>query len=665
MIPYRADIDGLRALAVTLVVLFHAGLPGISGGFIGVDIFFVISGYLITSIILSDVRKGNFSYLTFYERRARRILPAFYFVASVSLIAAVVMFTPNDLIKTSKSLLAALAFSGNFFFWRTTNYFSDDSDFEPFLHTWSLAVEEQYYFLFPLVLLIFAKHHRFLLILCLATTLLSLALSEFATRHYTWAGYYLLPSRAWQLLAGALLAIYPVRLIQNNVIQNVLAILSLALIAIPAFFLNKNTPFPGLAALPPTLGACLLIYLGKNPTLFSTRLLSQRHVVFIGLISYSLYLWHWPVFAFIRYFKASVDLHIVTSFFGVIVSVGAAYLSWKFIENPFRNKKRFSRKSIFTYSILYGLLLGTACISVIALKGIPQRLDERVIRYSSMEGGYILADPCINKSVEQILDSDVCQYDTENAASNSKVLLWGDSHAAAFKPGFQKFLNEINSNGAFVGGVGCPPIPGVLKVDSATGQPCLKSNYAIHDYIQQDNQIKTVILHARWALSVDGSRFGVEKGPDYNLQDTESGPGSNYDHVYRSLGRLINDLNNRNIRVVLMGPIPEMGHNVPRLSANNIQWGKNREIRVTLDEFLKRQASVFDLLNRLKGQYSNVDVFLPHTSLCGNTYCEILENENLLYLDDDHLSTEGAIKVSDALSHWFLSENNRSTTGTN
>lgn len=661
MIQYRADIDGLRALAVVLVVLFHAGLPWITGGFIGVDIFFVISGYLITSIILSDVRKGNFSYLTFYERRARRILPAFYFVATISLLAAIIMFTPNDLIKASKSLLAALFFSGNIFFWRTTNYFSDDSDFEPFLHTWSLAVEEQFYFLFPLLLLLFAKRNRLLFIVCIIGTVFSLALSEYATKHYTWAGYYLLPSRAWQLLAGALLAVYPTRLIGNKTLESSLAFIAMLLIFIPAFMLNKNTPFPGLAALPPTLGACLLIYLGRNTSLFTSKLLSLKPVVVVGLISYSLYLWHWPIFAFIRYYTASVELNLLASFAGILASFLAAYLSWRFIENPFRNKSVFSRRAIFSYSFIYGLILAGISSSLVLMNGLPQRLDERVIRYSSLNGGDILVDSCINKSLTQIATGDICQYDLHKTKTGKNILLWGDSHAAAFKPGFQVFLNDLGVKGEFIGGVGCPPLPGLLKLGAATGQPCLDSNSAILDYIRGNSEITTIVLHARWALSIDGSRFGVEKGPDYKLTDTLSKEnGTNYSHVYRALDRLVKELNQLGKEIIIIGPIPEMGYNIPRLTANNIQWSKNREVRVTRAIFDERQAPVFDLLGKLQEENHGLRLFFPHETLCTDEYCEILEDDDLLYLDDDHLSTEGALKIGESLVHWYREDQAKS-----
>lgn len=653
MLQYRADIDGLRGVAVLLVVLFHAGLPYITGGFVGVDIFFVISGYLITSIIISDLQKNKFSYLNFYERRARRILPAFYFVATITILFAIVMHTPKDLVKTATSLLFAMGFSANIFFWRTTNYFSDASDYEPFLHTWSLGVEEQFYFIFPVLLIALVHRPKSLKSLAIAGLIASFVISVYATYFYTWAGYYLLPSRAWQMLAGAMLAIYPNIQIRNRSSIHILSLAALALLFIPAFVYDKNTLFPGFAAVAPTLGACLAILIGREHA-FLGKILKQKLLVGLGLISYSLYLWHWPVFAMLRYYQAEVHLSTQLSIVGLAISVLMAWLSWRFVEGPFRNRQKYSRKAIFTGLGIYSLVLIAVGTAVVVFKGIPDRMDQRVINFSKIDGGYILADECINKTKEQIASNDVCLLN-KNGASSPEYILWGDSHAAAFKPGYRYFLEQKAATGAFVGAVGCPPLPELLKIGSATGKHCLNTNREVLKYVLRQPNIHTVILHARWALSIEGDRYLDEVGPNYVVQDLASDiklTQNNQPHVKSAFTRLLKSLTDAGKEVIIIGSVPEVGRNVPRLSANNIQWQKDREIRVTTEMFYQRQEQSLNLLAELEGKFDAVKLFQPHETICPDNYCAVIDGDNLLYLDDDHLSDYGAVVIAKSLLAW-------------
>ncbi|BCD95986.1 acyltransferase family protein [Marinagarivorans cellulosilyticus] len=299
---YRAEIDGLRAVAVIPVILFHAGISGFSGGYVGVDIFFVISGFLITTIIINELNDNSFSIVNFYERRARRILPALMVMLATTSIAAYILMPATLLKSYSDSVFSVVTFLSNVYFFLTNGYFSTASDEKPLLHTWSLAVEEQYYVFFPLLMLYLASTARWKIVTLLAgISVASLCLSEYLSiRQFKDANFYLITSRAWELLAGSLLAFYPRTTAGNKPkFDEIMAGIGLLLIIYSIIFYTHKTPFPGVYAIVPVLGAALIIRYATSTTLVG-KLLSLKPFVWIGAISYSLYLWHQPLFAFLR-----------------------------------------------------------------------------------------------------------------------------------------------------------------------------------------------------------------------------------------------------------------------------------------------------------------------------------------------------------------------------
>ncbi len=362
---YRKEIDGLRALAVIPVILFHAGFEWISGGYIGVDIFFVISGYLITTILLKEQEQGTFSIINFYERRARRILPALFLVLLVCLPFAWFWLLPHELKDFGKSLLAVVTFVSNILFWLETDYFTADTELIPLLHTWSLAVEEQFYIIFPLFLAFFARKNKGVLVAIISfIALMSLALTEWGWRYFSEANFYLIPTRAWELMIGALTALYLFYKPQpQGFICHLGSVLGLVLIVLALFFLDKNIPFPSVYALAPTIGTALIILFANNTT-WVNKLLSLKLFVMIGLLSYSAYLWHQPLFVFARaYYMDTPSLSIMAIL--SIVSILMAYISWRYVEAPFRDKRCFSQQQIFIASLvgaLFFILIGMALI---------------------------------------------------------------------------------------------------------------------------------------------------------------------------------------------------------------------------------------------------------------------------------------------------------------
>ena len=389
---YRKEIDGLRALAVIPVILFHAGFTAFSGGFVGVDIFFVISGYLITSLIITDLKAESFSLIKFYERRARRILPALFFVLLICLPFAWLFLLPSDLNKFAKSLIAVPTFTSNILFWRWSGYFDIASELKPLIHTWSLAIEEQFYLFFPILLLIIwrQRNNNFLFFILLAMAILSFSLGQYFSIDRPFFAFFLLPTRAWELLLGSLLAVHCSRNDNFKFGKPMLEIFSLIGIfgiGFSVFYFSKQTPTPSFFTLIPTLSTILLIYSANQSTIVG-KLLSTRPLVGIGLLSYSAYLWHQPLIAFLKH---NVDgrnelLYASIAFLTFLL----ALISWKYIETPFRNGTKFSRQFIFKSSIIVSFFFIFVGIIGVVTDGFAQRfsaLDRELAELDVFEQG--------------------------------------------------------------------------------------------------------------------------------------------------------------------------------------------------------------------------------------------------------------------------------------
>lgn len=373
---YRREIDGLRALAVLPVILFHAGFAWVPGGFVGVDVFFVISGYLITSIIADELAAGHFTLAGFYERRARRILPALFLVLLTCLPAAWYLLLPAEMVEFGNSLMAVATFVSNILFWWQTDYFAATAEQIPLLHTWSLAVEEQYYLLFPLCLWLgWRLGQRWLVGLIALVALLSLGWSEWLWRQSVEANFYLIPSRAWELMLGALAAFY---LRHKQPGQGMLAQLAsavgLGLLAYAVLAFNEGIPFPSLYALVPTVASVLLI-LFASPATWVGKLLASPPLVGVGLVSYSAYLWHQPLFVFARMQATEEPDKLMMAGLSLLTLL-LAYASWRWVERPFRDRRRFTRQQMFTGALLGSLLLVAIGFWLVAAEGFPTRFAD-------------------------------------------------------------------------------------------------------------------------------------------------------------------------------------------------------------------------------------------------------------------------------------------------
>ena len=392
---YRREIDGIRALAVIPVILFHAGFGLFSGGYVGVDVFFVISGYLITGIVMNDIKRGTFSIADFYERRIRRILPALFLVVLICAPAAFFILLPSDLKEFGQSLIAVATFSSNMFFWSQSGYFHGAAELKPMLHTWSLSVEEQFYVFFPILLLLMWRWKRKLIVpVLLAIAVASLFLAEWGALNKPIAAFFLLPTRAWELLLGSLVAFYLAddSRKQLSITQsNVLSAVGLIAVAYAIFRFDARTTFPGLHAVIPTLGTALMI-IGAKPETWVGKFLCQPAMVSVGLISYSAYLWHQPIFSFARHLGLAASATLTLGALAVS-SLVLGYLSWRYIETPFRRNRSIPRNRIFLFAGFGSLAMLLAGVSGHVLNGFIDRLnpDDRYLASisPSNQGTYV------------------------------------------------------------------------------------------------------------------------------------------------------------------------------------------------------------------------------------------------------------------------------------
>lgn len=635
-IAYRADIDGLRAIAVIAVVLFHAFPGAARGGFVGVDIFFVISGYLITSIISREIENGTYSTLKFYERRLRRIAPAFMVVCLFCLILASFLYVPQDFEIFGESLLASVLIHANIFFFKEAGYFFAPADVLPLLHIWSLSVEEQFYIFFPIVL-VFASRTRFrdkLILAILAISFVASCVGVFAAPE---AAFYLTPFRAWELLIGAALALGAVPKTTGKLAE-ILSWVGAALIITAIWGLSEASLFPGWNALLPCLGAALLIHAGQQPTV--NRLLSSTPMVAIGLISYSLYLWHWPLLSFAAYI-AMRPLTFVETIAVVTAAFVLAWLSYRFVEQPFRRSR--SRR------ILFPIFAGAALLTVAALiadgtKGASWRLSDQVaamttgdaIRIGMPHGncglGRLEGIDSRLAPLNNAPRSIVCRLGAEGVAPT--VVIWGDSHGDAVAPALDAVLKHAGKAGYSFSRGGCPPIMGIDRQERPTWR-CAEFAERVFEVLTAMKP-EQVIIAARWAYYFEGTRNANIRGPSPVFS-----PDGNFDAVSAGLSTSLAKVSELGSSLTLMTSIPEIAVHVSSTLGRAAILHRDADIAPTRLEFEHRQARSRTELVR-QAERLNARILSPEDYLCDSQICAVTRDGKSLYVDYNHLSQAGA-----------------------
>ncbi len=640
---YRPEIDGLRAIAVSAVVLFHAGL-GCPGGYVGVDVFFVISGFLITSLIWKDLQHGCFTLAMFWERRARRIVPALVVLTLATWLAGWCLLLPEDFKSLGHAVVSQVAFAANFNYWLESGYFDGAAEEKPLLHTWSLAVEEQFYLIVPWLLAGLhyltqpkpdpsprqhgnQRRQRAVVATCIGLAIVaSLTASLLSLDRYRSATFYLLPQRAWELLCGSLVAFLP--LPGGTVRQTwreALSATGLLLIGVPIFYYDSTTPFPGLAALPPCLGAALVIWVdgGANAHGLTqvSRLLSRPPLVFIGLISYSLYLWHWPFFAFAKYrLLAEPSLHLRLSL--LAAGVLSAVLSWRFVETPFRQKRLgATRNSVFAWSAsgLAGVLaVGLFCIFS---EGLPQRFPPSTLALAEAKNDMAFFNQL---SVEDIRSGRLVSIGSQTSQRPPDVLVWGDSHAMAAMPALDELLKEKGLSGKAATHSSTLPVCGwYVPTKYGLQEQSLEFSAEVFDYVKKSG-IRHVLLVAYWR--------------GYGLSDA----GRRAEFETALLGT-IRDLAKEGAQAWVLLDVPVHGFDIPKaLSRSQLSVADLAELCSRPESLSQDGPNSLELTQKVIAAGGRIlDPKPMFMSPTGDSYL-IQSDDVALYRDGHHLTTRGA-----------------------
>ncbi|CTQ55902.1 O-acetyltransferase OatA [Roseibium album] len=659
---YRREIDGLRAVAVLPVVLYHGGVEFFSGGYAGVDVFFVISGYLITAIIISELDQGVFSLKGFYERRARRILPALITMVAVSTIFALLWMPPSQLVFYSQTLVSIALFSSNIFFWKNSGYFEAAAEFNPLIHTWSLSVEEQFYILFPLALMLFWRfgRNRIFWLLVLGS-LASLLLTEYGWRYHTGANFYLLPTRAWELLAGSLCALaLAKRQFQPN---SALAFVGLGMVLCSFYLFDSETPFPSFWTILPVAGTVLIILFASSGALVG-KVLGAAPMVAIGLISYSLYLWHQPMLAFTRIRMMNEPPELVL--LGVaLVSLAVAYLSWRYVELPFRKTATSPASKASTPKVLatsFGalFLVGVVGLAGILTDGMRFRYDPLLLAIDDSRHDVsplrtaCYVEPSGGKAVIGSLPRRDCTFANESGGVDAIIL--GDSYADAVAYEVIRELQERNVGVTTLAVATCVPFDGYWHRRAR----CDEVSQKLNDYVL-NSDIETVVIVGRYSLYTDDGAFDNTVG---GVETTLMGPKNFLDPVAAGRSEEATILNGLNIfekgiqrfldagkNVVLVYPIPEAGWHVPdRYFKQRLFHPDNDQLGLPYAAYLARNGRIVDLFEQMSD--ANLWHVRPQDTLCSKDSgtCLNAAGNEVYYFDDDHLSGAGVRLIADEIA---------------
>lgn len=662
---YYPFIDGLRALAVLGVICFHFDLGHLSGGYAGVDVFFVLSGFLITQLIDARLMRREFSFAHFYERRARRILPALVLTCALCAIGAWFLLMPRELREFSKSLYAATFFYSNILFAQATGYFADAQSTRPLLHTWSLAVEEQFYWFMPSLLYVIhrllpaqrAGRFGFLLLLFAA----SLSFSVLRVRTDPETAFYMLSTRAWELLAGALIATVPWSISAPRPVREAAAAAGLAMIGASFAWFDRATPFPGSAALLPCMGTACIIIANLAGETWIGRLLSLRGLVYLGLISYGLYLYHWPLLAFARYFlDRALTLPEIAAL--LTATFVLALLSYRLVEMPIRASARLaSRRRVFGVAAGCLLFLGLAGIIGVNAHGFPSRLPGAALQYAEGAGDRWPWEHCM-PPVQLLSRDTVCRVGIVRDAAPS-FLVWGDSHAAALAPAVDARAKTLGLTGWLIGYSRCPALFGAAPIQHVAGDhACVQIAEKTYALIR-DNHIQHVLLVSRWDSYASGwERGGTETVQDLTVAYTAEGVRLKGAPAFR---RAVDDtlirLRQAADDVWVLKQVPPQLIDVPSGLAKAVYFGRDaaalRRSYAQVEARRRMADEVFDQLAPALG----ASVIDPADTFCpGKTPCLIAAQGRSLYSDGNHLSVFGA-RWSQRMLDPFFSSTIRST----
>jgi len=667
---YKPHIDGLRALAVLPVIFFHAGFDLFRGGFIGVDIFFVISGYLITNIIISDLYKNKFNLSNFYIRRSRRILPVLFFVTLTSIIASIFFMSVEEIKFFSRQTISVVLFLSNFFFWKNTGYFDPNSELQPLLHTWSLGVEEQFYIFFPIFLILIWNFYKKKLVLILfLISFFSLILCQLGGNfkiinlsnsypffklpfNFFWqagsANFYLPFGRVWELLVGSLISIYIFKKkIKIKNIHNFYSFSGLFLIILSIIFFSENLQYPSIFTILPVLGTSLII-LYSNKTTLTYKIFSIKPLVFLGLISFSLYLWHQPLLAFNRIYYG-INLTLFHTFTLIFLSFLLSVLTWRHIEKPFRNKKIISDKKVIIYLFITAIAILSISTSIFYSKinSLQAPLSKKILK------SFQSTSPknCFDINYAHI-DKNKWYCEFGDISKEISFAVIGDSHALALKPAFENVAKNKRKKGILVGFSGCP---GLLDINSVRGDRNIKNCRLLSEKLYKfikTKKIKKIFLVSRWTYYTVGN-YGKT---NFNLVSKKENFFSNKKiskaatiYGIKNTAKRYKDLG---VEVIFIHQIPEQIYDPKYVyqkslikKNQNIDLKKLTNFSVNYEDHIKHQRFIKDNLNIIKNDYLNLKEIDLSEIFCNKSYCLHGSDNTSYYSDKNHLSVSGAMKT--------------------
>ena len=622
---YRSDIDGLRSIAVFLVILDHAGFALFSGGFVGVDVFFVISGFLITGIVHRAITAGKFSMGSFLGRRMKRLLPALLLTVGVTAVAFTFVMLPSDLVNLYGSVIWVVLYLGNFFFWRVYGgYFGANAEEAPLLHTWSLAIEEQYYLIWPITLLVIVRllSERAAVYAVGALFLLAVFVSQLGTEMSFGAAYYLLPTRFFELLLGSWLALAWGRLPQlNRVAVQMLSVAGIVMIGISSIAFDAETAFPGYSALLPVVGTALVIFARGGVV---NGVLSLKPFVFTGRISYSMYLWHWPILTLLHYL--AIELFLLLQLAVIGLTYVLSILSWKYVEQPLRysDMQDFKSISMRLFVVPGSLLIGLSLVGI-SLGGFPDKFPPDVLRMeaalTSHPEEYRRGCHVAVRDSETLPD-EKCVFGAHDK-DRVNLLVLGDSHANHFVPFIEVLAEQAEIVGQDYTMDACIPVMDLAWGDNSYREKrCRERNQIAFGYVESGD-FDYVVLASAWP----------------QLPLTESGRRDERTRVFEE--RLKDTLS----RIIASGAVPVVVEGMPDLGETEPKCPiRKRLYNADLDCKVEDRRNIYfsRLMDDFGVMFPELKVLRPRDLICRNLTCETELDGIPLFRDAGHLNLEGS-----------------------
>lgn len=650
MNKYRLDIDGLRAIAVIAVIFYHFEFPFFQSGFVGVDAFFVISGYLISSIIFKQLSRGEFLFLDFYKRRILRIFPALYAVLIVSILCAFFVYDSDTLYLFGKSLIATLVLASNFYFTKSVGYFFSTGQHFVLLHTWSLAVEEQFYLLFPGVIFVIFRYFlsklKFLIVIAfISSFIICIALSHYG---YSKISFYMLPTRAWEFLLGTMLVIRIFPNFSKPLYFQLLSLLGFIMLIVSTLFLN-NSSYPSYQTVIPVIATALLIYSGEySPQTAINKFLGNPVFVFIGKISYSLYLWHWIIYSFYDYLsigRIGYQEKVILIFLTVIL----AYFSWRYIEQPFRDNQRFTLRNTVVGYISVLIIFLAVGLGLYKSKGARFRFKDGGI-LESFNKDSVFWERIVRQQNKLIADPEkaILPFVLGNS-TNAESIVWGDSHVASLGVGLLENTKK-NSSGIYLSTFGgFPPIQNTDKSFPKDWKipPMWKVNAKVLEFIIQHKNLKTVILAARWSYNAGFmNKYDLVPHQSIRRLNQHDTSKSEFWVLIEGLKETIQELKKANRKVILVTDVPMLESLPVNYLARFRLFGKKINDWTPKRSFYEaNNKQINDLFYEFEKE-GFVDEVIPlHEYFFDGNKTILEENGKFLYKDDDHISYYGAMKV--------------------